>query len=534
MKPQVSIGNSPLFKHLTNEQGRAAISSAKTVQVKAPAGSGKTSGVMIPYACARPRAKGLYMVFGKSVQEEANKKLVSLGVNTRATTQHALAYPSFGRSYQNAGKLGNSLKPALTSELLGCNFPVAAAINETLTNFMSSADKKISEDHLPDPEVRKIMATQSGVVMDGAQKLWARMTDINDRDAKITHDTYLKLWSMTDPRLDCDFILFDECQDANPLSVHLVNNQTHASRVYVGDPHQSIYGFRGAKNLMSSLEVEERHVLTRSFRFTPAIGVIAQTFLAHWKNEKDPLIGCGRPFSERKAFDDHGRARPIQTAYLARTVAGLIAKGFELQQKGERIEWVKGLNNYRVNSILEAHKLFTGDLSGISDPTLKMMPSWYALEEYVEASGDGEAGALFKLVSKYKNEIPNMVDLLRKTEASQSSEEPAKFVLTTAHQAKGLEWDYVKLCPDFYTFKDRDGLWQDPRSLEEQEINLMYVALTRAMYGIAPTPEMVQWFQHQAATKQFFQPKQTQEKVTQKLILPNEFESVLSSSPRAA
>lgn len=533
MKPQVSIGKMPQFSNLTNQQGRAVISHSSSVMVNAFAGTGKTSGVMLPYAAARPRARGLYLVFGKENQIKANAQLRRLQVNTEASTTHALAFPTYGNAMQKAGKLKSGLKPAITSELLGCNFAVAAAVNEAINNFTASKSVSIDESHLPSAEKRKIMETQSDVVMDGARRLWSRMIDLTD-GAPATHDTYLKQWALTKPVLEYHFILGDEWQDSNPLTIDLIGRQEHASRVYVGDRHQSIYGFRGAVNAMDEVKVEDMHFLTNSFRFTPSIGVLASTFLAHWKNEKNKIVGCAKPWDVNNAADVAER-RGAQIAYLGRTVAGLIAKGFELHSKGAKISWVKGFDNYRSNSIIEAHKLFSGKLSDITDPTLKMMPSWLALEEYVESSGDGEAGALFKLVSKYKNEIPGMVNSLRESQVTSSDPAAARYVLTTAHQAKGLEWPMVRLCGDFFSFRDREGQWMNPKGMDSQEINLMYVCLTRAMKGISPNVEIDNWFRHQEATKHLMPPRDDQESNAQSRVVDNNSNTGPSSSaPRAA
>ena len=56
--------------------------------------------------------------------------------------------------------------------------------------------------------------------------------------------------------------------------------------------------------------------------------------------------------------------------------------------------------------------------------------------------------------------------------------ETADLVLTTAHKAKGLEFDTVKLSEDFLQGLDRvDAL--SLRSCEEDEKNLLYVAVSR-------------------------------------------------------
>jgi len=63
------------------------------------------------------------------------------------------------------------------------------------------------------------------------------------------------------------------------------------------------------------------------------------------------------------------------------------------------------------------------------------------------------------------------------------SGEPQRAIasFSTAHRAKGLEWDHVALLDDFISLgsemdRNEDGELQLP---DEQELNLLYVAVTR-------------------------------------------------------
>lgn len=495
MRPTHSIGKTEAFRFLTPEQGAAVISSKTSIKVIAPAGSGKTT-LMMGYSAARPKSKGLYMAFGKPTQDEANRKLNAMGVDTRAWTTHALAYRAFGAQFNRAGKLSGGMRAAVTAGLLQVNYAQAAAINEMVKNYMCSAEDHISEAHLPDPEQFKLVARQEGIIMDGAKRLWARMVNPAD-DAPATHDVYLKQWVMTRPVLPFEFILFDEAQDANALTAHLVNMQRHCTRVYVGDPYQAIFGFRGAVNLMDELQAEQTLTLTKSHRFTPNIGLLATTFLKHWRGSTNPIHGTARFTAEELATTN-------STAHLARTVAGLLAHGMEQHEKGKRIHWIKGFDEYRTSAIADAYSLFSGTKEGIKDPVLKMMGSWGELKEYVESSGDGEAGPIFRLIEKYKEDTMPMLASLRASQVMNPAE--ADITLTTGHKAKGLEWDRVQLVNDFFSFKDektRSG-WSDPSRIDNQEAHLMYVMLTRAKKAIAPTPEMCEWFSTQQETKHLF------------------------------
>lgn len=58
----------------------------------------------------------------------------------------------------------------------------------------------------------------------------------------------------------------------------------------------------------------------------------------------------------------------------------------------------------------------------------------------------------------------------------------ATVTLTTAHKAKGLEWDFVGLYEDFTA----DPLAPETdRAKRDDELNLLYVSVTRAMQILA-------------------------------------------------
>ncbi|MFX8098481.1 UvrD-helicase domain-containing protein, partial [Acinetobacter baumannii] len=81
----------------------------------------------------------------------------------------------------------------------------------------------------------------------------------------ISHDVYVKLWQLSRPTIPADYILFDESQDANGLMLSVLRRQS-AQVIYVGDPYQQIYEWRGAVNAMDHIKAQKR-ALTLSFRF---------------------------------------------------------------------------------------------------------------------------------------------------------------------------------------------------------------------------------------------------------------------------
>lgn len=96
-------------------------------------------------------------------------------------------------------------------------------------------------------------ANRNDVVAVLASVVWDTMIRV-DHPFPITHDGYLKLYQISEPKLDqqYDTIIFDEAQDSNPVTSSIVTMQ-RCRKIFIGDPHQQIYRFRGANNAMRLL-----------------------------------------------------------------------------------------------------------------------------------------------------------------------------------------------------------------------------------------------------------------------------------------
>ncbi len=105
---------------------------------------------------------------------------------------------------------------------------------------------------------------------------------------------------------------------------------------------------------------------------------------------------------------------------------------------------------------------------------------------------DKELRSLASIVSRYGHGLPRLVEEI--VEFS-SRPDPAAVVLTTGHRAKGLEFDSVRLLPDFTDMglvANPDGSLVPP---DAQEINLLYVALTRSCRALDLPPALQAWVQ---------------------------------------
>lgn len=96
---------------------------------------------------------------------------------------------------------------------------------------------------------------------------------------------------------------------------------------------------------------------------------------------------------------------------------------------------------------------------------------------------------------KFGDEIPRLLELLQRGSVAP---EGARLTFSTAHRAKGLEWDCVRLLDDFLDPADKELQKElEPQVLAE-ETNILYVAITRARLKIKYPVKLLEWFHAQS------------------------------------
>lgn len=439
----------------------------KQLVVRAFAGTGKTS-TLVRYALANPQSRMLYLAYNRAIRDEAERKFP---FNVECKTSHQLAWPNLGRHYQK--RLRGSLRITDVARLLNTRFwPLAKTALTTLERFLCSADPEPGFQHLPADEDR--CGVDPGKILGGAQVLWHEMQR-TDSTFPVTHDTYLKLYQLSQPALTArwDTILFDEAQDANPVTSAIVLNQP-CRVILVGDRHQQIYRFRGADNALDApgLAGADRLWLTQSFRFGPAVAGQACVLLKE-AGEERAITGSDTPDEVLtrlpKALAD------THHTVLSRTVAGVIGAALSASLEEKRVYWVGGIEGYRTEE-LEDLFWFSAEMPERMKSVM-LTKEYRDYEEYcrvAKATNDAEMGQATRLLDMYFP-LPQKLAIMRSQAVT--SEKDADVTVCTAHRAKGLEWPVVVLNDDFADITD-PLMNADERT---DEINLLYVATTRAM-----------------------------------------------------
>lgn len=493
---------------LTPEQ-EAIIASTGNLRINAVAGSGKTT-TLIEYAKSRPPANRiLYLAFNRSVKLEAQRKFAEAGLrNVTVETAHSLAYRRTVHKHGYTVK-GDGYKIYDLAELLGIANPkdmaaaytLAAHVARFAAFFCNSTADKVQQlrygNDIKEEKAGQFVENFYGVIENATRRFLKMM---NDGEAEITPDFYLKKFQLSKPVLPYDVILFDEAQDASPAMTDVFLRQP-ATLVMVGDPHQQIYSWRHAVNALDSADFPV-YPLSASFRFPPPVARLAAAALDLKKmtGEHRPVIINGRG-SLRQA-----QGSKTLRAVIARTNLGLLLKAIE-HITGVNKDWPVyfegNLHSYTYAdegaSLWDVLNLYNGRREGIRDKLIKSFNSFFELEDYIEKAEDASLGMLVKIVKEYSNRLPGLVASLKEKHVANEERHRANLIFSTVHRCKGMEYDEVELAPDFITEEkmekakkqkekaeekvkarveaEKNGNW-NPARLNE-EINLLYVAVTR-------------------------------------------------------
>lgn len=319
--------------------------------VNAFAGTGKTS-TLVSYAEANPESKMLYLAYNRAVRDEAERKFP---YNVECKTSHQLAWARFGKHFRD--RLTASLRITDVARKLNTrHWALARLALSGLNMFLCSADPEPGLIHLPSEDDRH--GLDAGKILGAIQILWYEMSR-TDSVFPVTHDTYLKLFQLSHPDLSkrWDTILFDEAQDANPVTSAFVLNQP-CRVILVGDRYQQIYRFRGADNALRAPQLvqADRLWLTASFRFGPEVARMANILLERAGEEKRVTGNGGQDavVSSLPAGAEH-------IAVLSRTVSGVIGSALTASLMEKNVFWVGGIEGYKTEE-LENLYWFSADM----------------------------------------------------------------------------------------------------------------------------------------------------------------------------
>ncbi|MHB1472508.1 MAG: UvrD-helicase domain-containing protein, partial [Dermatophilaceae bacterium] len=440
---------------LTKEQAEALqlYNEGGDLTVEAYAGTGKTTTIVALASSEARRESGTYVAYNRAIVDDVQSLLAAKAPWVSARTAHSLAFGSVGRKFKHrlhsermssreiAKRLG--VEPVDIDVRGGSHHLagpfLAGCVMEGTRNFANSADLEPAAHHLPGIEA--IDDAGSDVndkavrahLMPALTAAWDDLSSVSG-SLRFSHDCYLKLWQLGEPVIPGKVLFVDEAQDVNPVLADVVERQG-GQIVAVGDTYQQIYQWRGAVDSLKRLGSRpgvSRSRLTVSFRFGPEIAAAANVLLGRL-GAPAFVVGAGAPGSIARA--------PRPDAILCRTNAGVISALLEhLEERpcaivgggGELAAFARGLQD------LERFGHST-------HPELVAFGSVSELESYVANDPSGsDLVLLVKLCVSYGPQaIIDAIELLSPETT------PGVLTISTAHRAKGRQWDAVRLGIDW-------------------------------------------------------------------------------------
>ena len=469
--------------HQPTDEQQAIYDAAATRQnltIEAGAGSGKTTTVRGISLLPQMSGKGMYYAYNRSVADEAAR---SFPAHVWANTGHGFAYREVAdrMPWMRDRLFGARQSGKERARMLRLNSPerisplvmlaptqLARIAMDTVDRFAQSGDPELSARHvarvtgLEDPADRRALAY---VILPIAQRAWKIILDPQG-ELNWNHDYYVKIAQLNGLTFGADYLMLDEAQDSNGVTIAVVKRQMEAgTQIYaVGDRNQQLYAWRGAVDAMGEFG-GLRLFLSKSFRFGPAIAAEANKFLTLL--DADLRLTGHDPIESVVA-----RIQGSPDAILCRTNGEAMTQIMDLQDQGVRVAFVDGKDP---GSQMKRLAVACDDLRAdgfTSHPELTAFSSWGQVLDYVDNDhGGSDLSTAVTLIEKYGTDaIVGAVHRL-------VPESRAGVTVSTAHKAKGREWKRVRIANDFQAPKpDKNG----NRTPSREEAMLAYVAVTRA------------------------------------------------------
>lgn len=266
------------LNQLNTEQRRAVEADGGPLCIIAGPGTGKTKTLTarIAYLLTHKNSKPqeiLALTFTNKAAREMHHRLKSLKLTTdlpEILTFHALCYKLLLAHHNKPIVCINEQDRMVLLKELRKSAELTKLTTRELAFMISYAKNLPTDSTLEDPAIAKLLAAYN----DALQK--AGLYDFDDLLRQI-------YWLLRENHLQTHYhsILVDEFQDTNALQYELLTLlQTNGDMCVIGDPLQSIYGFRGASSdVFERFKADFPHAqsisLTTNYRSAPQVVELA-------------------------------------------------------------------------------------------------------------------------------------------------------------------------------------------------------------------------------------------------------------------
>jgi superfamily I DNA/RNA helicase len=445
-----------------------------------------------------------FVAFNKSIATELSQRVPE---GCDAMTMHSMGFRAIRKRFDNV-KVNQYRVRDIIGELLGME---SWELRKKKPEVLQATEKLVGlcKMNLTDPNIGKEEVTTIGICWSQALAELSSYYDVDlnghstevftlvprvldrckdvDRDGCIDFNDMIWLPVVLDLTLwRYDLLLVDEAQDLNRCQQELAC-KAGSRLILCGDPKQAIYGFAGADSesmsrMQQRLEDTEQGCevlpLTVTYRCGKAIVAEAQKYVSDFEAHESNHDGtvCNLDFD-----DGYREEAEYGDMLLCRVNAPLVSECFRFLRQGRRAE-------------IQGRDIGQGLISTVKKQKASSVPElqerlslWLYNEcEREHRNRNPSENRLIALQDRYDclacfMEGMQTVDqvITRIEEVFTDDKESVGIKLSSVHKAKGLESRRV-----FILQPEKAGMphpmaktpWQ-----QEQELNLLYVAITRAI-----------------------------------------------------
>jgi superfamily I DNA/RNA helicase len=464
--------------------------------LEAVAGAGKTTTLI--EAIERTGGGVAFLAYNKKIADEIKGKLGQRGIDWKtadAGTIHSFGFRAYRKAFPDVKVDGNKLSDLAAVLLNNDKHPLIAPLVKLVSlakqralGVLGSIDDKslwfdiishfdvLASEDLDDDATERFV--DAGIALLRSSN---SVTDIVDFDDMVYLPLVKKVRFWRNK-----WVFVDEAQDTNPARRALVRALLAPGGrvVAVGDRHQAIYGFTGADSDSLDLIAQDfdccRLPLTTTYRCPQAIVAFAQQWVSHIEAHESAPLGSvtSLPLSALLGRNDLNG----DSAILCRNTKPLVELAFKLirakvacKVEGRDI----GLGLIKLATKWKNAVTLHGLEVKLADWSNREITKALAKKNETRAQSVEDQVATLQVIidqcrAERRDSVAAVVDAINEIFANDVS---GILVLSTIHKSKGREWntvfwlDRAGTCPSKYARQ----AWQ-----QEQEINLQYVAATRA------------------------------------------------------
>jgi superfamily I DNA/RNA helicase len=455
--------------------------------INAVAGSGKTSTILEALKLTSGRV--LFLAFGKAIATELQRRVPA---NVKASTLHSAGYSLITNvnrvkvdAFKVDGIMDNyqplavlpSLKGAEKSAVYEARKVVkemVKLIKNTLTDYTDTAALLDLADYY-DVDLESKHFPMIEYVVERSNTISNWVIDFDDQ-------IYIPVINKLKPLDEYDFIFIDESQDLNRCQIELALRLAGNGRIIcVGDPKQSIYGFRGAdigamERIQKALNAKE-FPLSVCYRCPTSHLDKAREIVPQIEAAPNAKSGEIISITDDKFIDTLTKEDATKTITICRTNAELVSYALSMIGKGQKVI-VKGkkIGEGLISLVKKMQAYTTAELY------LKL-DNWKTKEINKHIDRRNAETVIQHINDKYDTLMAvikgcdSVYCVTSKLENLFKDNATSGYIFSSIHQAKGLEADIIYiLAPHKLPL-----VWKGQQPWEaEQEMNIRYVAITRS------------------------------------------------------